>query len=164
MLCHSYISAEYSVQCYCSSGIRIHLRTGWYKICWRCTAYPTTSNVSPTKYVQTIHIVNRPANVIVTSWILAWFLPSDPQVSQNKLPVNSCYSCLFLQHVWRGRPARRAEKVDPVLQRRHGHHLRDGVQQLQPRAEGRPESEPPQRITRPLQEHLEQPVGGGEYM
>ena len=54
--------------------------------------------------------------------------------------------------------------MDPVLQRRHGHHLRDGVQQLQPGAEGRPESEPPQRVTRPLQEHLEQPVGGGHHV
>ena len=34
------------------------------------------------------------------------------------------------QHVRRGRPAGRAKEVDPVLQRRDSHHLRDGVQQL----------------------------------
>ena len=68
------------------------------------------------------------------------------------------YVCGRWQYVRRGRAARRASQVDPVFQRRHRHHLRVGVQQLQPRAARRPDAEPPQRVARTVRQYMEQSV------
>jgi hypothetical protein len=48
--------------------------------------------------------------------------------------------------------------VDPVLQRRHGDHLRERLIVVQPRPVGGRHAEPVARVVGPLQEHLEQPV------
>ena len=62
------------------------------------------------------------------------------------------------QHVRCGRTARRATQVDPVLQRRDGHHLRDGLLFVQHGPQRRSQSEPTARVARSLQIHLEQPM------
>ena len=50
--------------------------------------------------------------------------------------------------------------MDPVFQRRHGHHLRHGVEQLQPGSAGRRLSESRARVSGTVQQYMEQQVGG----
>ncbi len=54
-------------------------------------------------------------------------------------------------HVRRGRAAGRATEVDPVLQRRHRHHLRGRLLLIQHGPQGGSDPEPPPRGPRPIQ-------------
>ena len=84
--------------------------------------------------------------------------PCWPAAVARSAPPPLTTGRLLRQYVRRGRPARRAKEVDTVLQRRDGHHLRDGLQQLQHGATRGPQPEPAQGVARPLQEHMEQQV------
>jgi len=53
--------------------------------------------------------------------------------------------------------------VDPVFQRRDGHHLRVSVEQLQPRAARGPDTEPTTRVARTLLQYMEQQVVSALY-
>ena len=83
-------------------------------------------------------------------------------MSRKRNADGGCFWVDSLQHVRCRRAARRATQVDSVLQRRDGHHFRDGLLLVQHGPQRRSQPEPASGVARSLQIHLEQPMAADD--